>query len=68
LSRDMALLREYGALLAAEERTSFLGRLGTYRYINMDQAIGEALDLARAVRQAARAGRNIPRSPPGVTL
>ena len=25
---------------------SFLGRLGTYRYLDMDQVIGEALDFA----------------------
>jgi UDP-galactopyranose mutase len=44
---DKALLNKYHALAAEAERVSFLGRLATYRYLDMDQVIGEALDFAR---------------------
>ena len=46
LSRDVDLLRKYIRLAESEKATSFLGRLGTYRYLNMDQVIGESLDFA----------------------
>jgi UDP-galactopyranose mutase len=38
-----ALARDYGALAQAERRTTFLGRMALYRYINMDQVVWEAL-------------------------
>jgi len=46
LEGDMALLKQYRA--AAEKLTgiSFLGRLATYRYMDMHHVIGEALDFA----------------------
>ena len=47
LAGDMTLLGQYAALAGQESGVSFLGRLGTYRYLNMDQVIGEALDLAK---------------------
>ena len=34
---------QYVTLTAAEPRTIFGGRLGTYRYLDMHQAIGAAL-------------------------
>jgi UDP-galactopyranose mutase len=45
---DKALLREYRELAAEAPGVSFLGRLGTYRYLDMDDVIGEALAFARA--------------------
>jgi UDP-galactopyranose mutase len=37
-----------------EERVSFLGRLGTYRYLDMDDVVAEALDFSkRWLRHAA---------------
>lgn len=44
-----ALHRRYRALALSEPRVLFAGRLGTYRYLDMDQAIGAALALARRV-------------------
>jgi len=38
-----ALYERYAALAATETRTSFVGRLATYRYYNMDQVVGMAL-------------------------
>lgn len=39
----------YQALAAGEADTYFAGRLGTYRYLNMDQVVQEALGLAEVI-------------------
>lgn len=41
-----AAYQQYAALAAEEKRTSFIGRLATYRYYNMDQVTGMALTEA----------------------
>jgi UDP-galactopyranose mutase len=56
LDADKALLRDYLALARAEAGVSFIGRLGTYRYLDMHVVIGESLDLARACRENAELG------------
>jgi len=38
-----AAFQKYAALAAAETNTTFIGRLATYRYYNMDQVTGMAL-------------------------
>lgn len=38
-----ALYSKYAELAALEEKVSFVGRLATYRYYNMDQIVGMAL-------------------------
>jgi UDP-galactopyranose mutase len=38
-----ALYQKYAGLAAAEGNVSFVGRLATYRYYNMDQIVGMAL-------------------------
>ena len=48
LSAEQSLLAEYEALARAEANVTFVGRLGTYRYLDMDVTIREALDTARA--------------------
>ena len=58
LTQEKLLLAQYERLAAAETGVSFVGRLGTYRYIDMDVTIREALDAARgfiACRQRATA-------------
>ncbi len=45
---ERAKLDGYLELAQAEHRVSFVGRLGTYRYLDMDTAIQEALDTASA--------------------
>jgi UDP-galactopyranose mutase len=47
LTTEKALLSTYEDLAAAEGNVRFLGRLGTYRYLDMDVTIREALDAAR---------------------
>ena len=49
-----AAYQKYAALAAAEKHTSFIGRLATYRYYNMDQVT--AMALAEADRLLARHG------------
>ena len=42
------LLAAYQSRALAEKKVTFVGRLGTYRYLNMDEAIRHALDASRA--------------------
>jgi UDP-galactopyranose mutase len=51
LAADLAGLEKYTALAQQEPKVVFMGRLGTYRYLDMDQIVGEALDLAQCVIQ-----------------
>lgn len=46
LVEEKSLLSQYVALAREEPRTTFVGRLGTYRYLDMHVAIAEALDVA----------------------
>ncbi|CAM4315775.1 UDP-galactopyranose mutase [Palleronia rufa] len=48
LVEEKALLSQYVARAAANEGVTFVGRLGTYRYLDMDVTIREAMDTARA--------------------
>jgi UDP-galactopyranose mutase len=54
LVKEKALLTEYQALAAAERQVTFVGRLGTYRYLDMDVTIREALDVGRKEVKAER--------------
>ncbi|MBN2740178.1 MAG: UDP-galactopyranose mutase [Rhodobacteraceae bacterium] len=44
--KEKALLAEYVALAKQTSGVTFVGRLGTYRYLDMDVTIREALDTA----------------------
>lgn len=44
---EMELLNKYLSLAEQEKHISFAGRLGTYRYLDMDVTIAEALAMAR---------------------
>ncbi len=48
LMDEKKLLREYVARAETETGVTFVGRLGTYRYLDMDVTIREALNTARA--------------------
>ena len=56
LDEDAALFEQYVALAEAEEGVSFVGRLGTYRYLDMDKVIHEMLGYASQVAKAIEAG------------
>lgn len=47
LDEDKALLEKYVDLANKEKNLTFIGRLGTYRYLDMHVVIGESLDLAK---------------------
>jgi UDP-galactopyranose mutase len=53
LSKDVPLLETYLAMAAKERSVTFVGRLGTYQYIDMDVTIRQALDLSRKFIRAA---------------
>jgi UDP-galactopyranose mutase len=48
-----ALYRRYQDLAAAEPKMQFIGRCGTYRYLDMDQVINQSLQGVRAWLAAA---------------
>ena len=41
--------QQYASLAAAEQNVTFIGRLATYRYLNMDQVVALALDAAEKI-------------------
>jgi len=46
-AENQALYKKYEALADATEGVTFVGRLATYRYYNMDQIVGQALATFR---------------------
>jgi len=60
LVAEKALLVRYVERARAEAGVSFVGRLGTYRYLDMDVTIREALDAARAFLRHRAAGTAMP--------
>ena len=49
---NQALYKQYEALAAAQDDVIFVGRLGTYKYYNMDQVVGQALATFRRLQKA----------------
>ncbi|MAM63331.1 UDP-galactopyranose mutase [Maritimibacter sp. UBA3975] len=60
LVEEKALLADYVARAEAESGVTFVGRLGTYRYLDMDVTIREALDTATAFAVAMDSGVPLP--------
>ncbi|MEM7145313.1 MAG: UDP-galactopyranose mutase [Verrucomicrobiota bacterium] len=58
LAADKGKLAAYRELAGELEGVSFLGRLGTYRYMDMEKVIGEALEFVDGI--VAGAGEGIP--------
>jgi len=50
------LYKRYKALADATPGVTFLGRLGTYKYYNMDQVVGQALALYQRIEEEAGVG------------
>jgi UDP-galactopyranose mutase len=48
MADEKALLERYVELARTQQNVTFVGRLGTYRYLDMDVTIREALDTADA--------------------
>jgi UDP-galactopyranose mutase len=51
---NAALYKQYQALAEETPEVHFVGRLGTYRYYNMDQVVGQALTLYTRLTQTSR--------------
>ncbi len=60
LIADMATHEHYEQQLDQLPNVTPIGRLGTYRYLDMDQVIGEALDLAADTTEAIQRKSTIP--------
>lgn len=58
---DLLLAARYAEHAASLGNVSFAGRLGTYRYLDMDVTLREALDLAEAWLAAERLSAPLPR-------
>ena len=54
LVKDKALLERYVKKAYQENSVTFIGRLGTYRYLDMDVTIKEALETADQVNVALK--------------
>lgn len=53
-ARDaQALYKQYAAEADKLDKVSFIGRLGTYQYYNMDQVVGMALKFVERLNQSA---------------
>ena len=60
LAPDKEVLAQYMKLAQQETKTLFLGRLATYRYLDMHQVIGESIDFAPLLTEAIRTGKPRP--------
>jgi UDP-galactopyranose mutase len=58
-AREKAQLEKYVALANEEANVTFVGRLGTYRYLDMDVTINEALITADKFLAAAKGGTRL---------
>ena len=60
LVTEKRMLADYVDRAQQERATTFVGRLGTYRYLDMDVTIREALDTARLYLDCQKSGRAMP--------
>ena len=60
------LYRKYQALADATPDVTFVGRLGTYRYYNMDQVVGQALALFNRIAETEKTDAGLARAARGM--
>lgn len=60
LTGDQAILSRYADAVASSTGVTFVGRLGTYRYLDMDTTINEALIVADGMLEAVDRSMPIP--------
>lgn len=60
LVEEKALLKEYVARAETVTDVTFVGRLGTYRYLDMDVTIREAMDTSALFLECLKQNRSIP--------
>lgn len=57
---EMSQLQQYVSLAKEEPNITFVGRLGTYRYLDMDVTIAEAMNTAQAFLSAVESNTPMP--------
>lgn len=60
LANEKTMLEQYIELAGNTPNVSFLGRLGTYRYLDMDVTISEALSACDRIDVALNEGEPLP--------
>jgi len=60
LVKEKLLLEKYMIKAKQQNQVSFLGRLGTYRYLDMDVTIAEALEAVQIIKQALEERKKLP--------
>lgn len=60
LLQEKATLKQYIELGRRERKVTFVGRLGTYRYLDMDVTIKEAMDVADRFLACGESGEPMP--------
>ncbi|WP_418610337.1 UDP-galactopyranose mutase [Gluconobacter cerinus] len=60
LVNEKTILNNYIELANKTKNVSFLGRLGTYRYLDMDVTIAEALSACDRIDELLDAGKDLP--------
>lgn len=60
LESDKKLLKQYRDAAEKQTKVSFLGRLATYRYMDMHHVIGEALEFAKSFNAAIKSNLPLP--------
>ncbi|UXN05132.1 UDP-galactopyranose mutase [Bartonella sp. HY406] len=60
LAAENTMLSKYIELAGFEKNVTFLGRLGTYRYLDMDVSVGEALRASRKFMNLDKENSEIP--------
>lgn len=60
LVKEKALLADYVEKAKQTDKVTFVGRLGTYRYLDMDVTIREALDTAREFLKCLKVQQPVP--------
>ena len=60
LTQEQALLSQYVTRAERERGVTFVGRLGTYRYLDMDITIREAIDTAQHFAALTATGKTMP--------
>lgn len=60
MAKEKTQLKQYIDLASGERNITFVGRLGTYRYLDMHVTIAEALDVAERFLSTRAAGESMP--------
>jgi len=58
-AENQELFKKYEALADQTDNVTFVGRLATYRYYNMDQIVGQALATFRRMDEKLRQSRSV---------